>query len=208
MKIKGNFLEFLYKKFSAIYIEFVRFSSKIMIYGDQRFMDKFNEKFIFVFWHGDSYCFYLQARKNFCVLTTADREGEYISNLVRHFKGIPIRVPDKSSGRNLIYKIKKTVGNKYDLAMTLDGPLGPFHEPKVFPFVLARFLKRRIVPVAVSVKWKIRIASRWDRYMIPLPFNAIKFCVYPPVFVSSRDQDSEFMYIREKIKRKLKSSFI
>lgn len=102
-------------------------------------------------------------------------------------------------------KIRKKVKNHFDLAISLDGPLGPFHGPKVFPFVMALFTKYRIVPISIRVKRKIQSRKRWDQYTIPLPFNRIELHVHDPIEIERTDLNDYFLVKREKIRKEMES---
>ena len=172
------------------YIKLVYKTSKIKIDGNAEFFKSdYKEKFVFSFWHGCSYCFYPLIRgEKLCVITTENRRGGYISNICKNFGYIPIRVPDESKGGNYFLLIRKIIKDeaKASVAITFDGPLGPLHEPKVFPFAVALFTKRRVVPISINVKKKIVLNNRWDKFIVPLLFNNINVYVHDPIDVDKK----------------------
>ena len=186
----------------AYYILFVYKSSKVIKTGQYQLLNSDEkENFIFTFWHGDSHCFYPAAlERNIYVLITEDDRGNYIASLCGYFNYVPIRIPDRSTGKNLIFKIRKQINNQYDLAMSLDGPLGPYHVPKIFPFVMALFTKNRVVPLSIKIKRKIHVKKRWDKLTIPLPFNIIELHIHHPMKIEKEDLRNNFSLIQEKIK--------
>jgi len=205
MSLITKFLEKIYIQICIYYIEFVYKTSKIIRTGHHEFLHiANNEKFIISFWHGNSYCFYPLLRNNRqYVIATEDRRGNYISALCKHFGYATIRVPDNSKGGNFFYKIKKQIlsENRYNLIITLDGPLGPYHEPKEFPFIMALFLKYRIINMSITVRNKIPLTKRWDNYVIPLPFNKITIHANSPLEVSKKDIKEHFLLKREMTKK-------
>lgn len=58
-------------------------------------------------------------------------------------------------------------------ATSLDGPLGPYHEPKKLLFFLAEQARKEMVFVQFNYSHCITIKNRWDQYKIPLPFTKI-----------------------------------
>ncbi len=186
------------------YINFVYRTSKIIIYGDKEVLTQENrEKVIALFWHGDTYCLYpaLKGSKLY-VAVTRDRRGDYITEICNHYGYQTIRVPDISDGGNYLFKIRDIVNNKdvSNLAISLDGPLGPYHVPKDFSFVTALLTKRKLMPVAINVKRKIEFRKRWDNYKLPLPFNEIILDFHEPIEVTSADKNEKFESIKRKVK--------
>lgn len=190
--------------FLAGYINFVYSTSKIIIYGDKEVLtQESREKVIALFWHGDTYCLYpaLKGSKLY-VAVTRDRRGDYISGICNYFGYQTIRIPDLPDGGNYLFKIKNIVNKKdvSNLAISLDGPLGPYHVPKDFAFVTALLTKRKLMPIAISVKRKIEFQKRWDNYKLPLPFNEIILDFKEPIEVTSADKAEGFESIKGKIK--------
>ena len=81
--------------------------------------------------------------------------------------------------------MRKFLKNEYDLALALDGPMGPIYEPKLLVFKLAEFLNRKIIPINVKVFRKYIIKKRWDRYKLLLPFNHIEYFIGDPIDVKA-----------------------
>jgi len=184
------------------YIEFVYKTSNIVAKGKYNFLEAdHNEKFIIVFWHGDSYCLYpYLSGQGLYVITTNNGRGDYINLICNHFGYKTIRVPDESEGGNFLFKIRREINGPScaNLTITLDGPLGPYHEPKRFPFITAVLTKRKILPLTINCKRKIKLRGRWDNFTIPLPFNRIELQIYDPLEVTKKDLENESISIREK----------
>ena len=92
---------------------------------------------IFGFWHEDSFIMNL-VLKNLRgktapvdVIVTADTRGNYIEHMIKKCGGNALRIPD---GYAAFGALKKLMQSSYEqsrsLAIALDGPLGPRHEPK------------------------------------------------------------------------------
>ena len=135
------------------------------------------------------------------VITTKNGRGDYINLICNHFGYKTIRVPDESEGGNFLFKIRREINGPScaNLTITLDGPLGPYHEPKRFPFITAVLTKRKILPLTIKCKRKIQLKGRWDNFTIPLPFNRIELHVYDPLEVNKKDLENESIAIREQV---------
>ena len=109
---------------------------------------------------------------------TADARGNYIEYMVRQCGGNALRVPD---GYGAFTAIKKIVKDSYEkthsIAVALDGPLGPRHEPKKLAFYLSEHAEEDFVGITVSYSSCIRLWRRWDRYVIPLPWSTVDVSV-------------------------------
>ena len=183
------------KMFAAVttgYIKFVYKTSKIIVHGDMGFHSNpgaSDERYIICFWHGESYCFYpLLGDIGITIITTETRRGAYISELARRFGYKPIRVPDDTNGdgsfsiKNVINAVKGE-----HVAISLDGPYGPRHEPKRFPIVTSLVTKKKIQLLSVDVRRGLRVKWRWDKFVIPLPYNTMTFTFHEPFNVSKNE---------------------
>jgi len=185
------------------YIKFVYKTSKIVSTGQYGLLEaSHDEKFIIVFWHGDSYSLYpYLSGQGLYVITTNNGRGDYINLICNHFGYKTIRVPDESEGGNFLFKIRRVINGPScaNLTITLDGPIGPYHQPKRFPFITAVLTKRKVLPLTISCKRKIQLKGRWDNFAIPLPFNQIELHVYDPLEMTKKDLEDEAISIREKV---------
>ena len=175
-KIAENMLQWLFTR----YLSLIGRTVKIVwdednIYGDSQ---------IFGFWHEDSFFMNLVLEKlshktaPVDVIVTADTRGNYIEDMVRRCGGNALRVPD---GYKAFPALRKIVQDSYEkthsLAVALDGPLGPRHEPKKLAFYLSEHAEEEFVGVSLSYSACLRLTRRWDKYVIPLPFTAVTVAV-------------------------------
>ncbi|HPI98845.1 MAG TPA: hypothetical protein PLV56_08875 [Synergistales bacterium] len=192
--------------FYALYIRIVYWSSRVEMNGRQILSEnEGREKFLFIFWHGESYCLYplLEGRKAYAVVTS-DTRGNYIAPLCSYFGYSSIRLPDRREKGNSFHVLRKVMGNADgDLLLSLDGPTGPYHCPKDFPFALAMYLRYRVIPISMDMKRKVSLRRRWDRFTIPLPFNRIVFTFHDPLTVSKSDLEEDFSFLKEKVRSEM-----
>jgi lysophospholipid acyltransferase (LPLAT)-like uncharacterized protein len=132
------------------------------------------------YWHGDSCCAQLllqqlSLKKNkIKVIVTADKRGDTIEKMINRHGGEAIRLPDGLKMRPFFKELR--LGSKARgeiLAASLDGPLGPLHEPKKLLFLLASQADKEMVYLHFQYRNVLRLENRWDRYAIPLPFCRI-----------------------------------
>jgi hypothetical protein len=55
-----------------------------------------------------------------------------------------------------------------------DGPFGPYRRAKPGALIVAREAGLPIQPWAVVARPSIRLARRWDRHIVPLPFSRLR----------------------------------
>lgn len=156
------------------------------------------------YWHGDSYCMQLvlaEIGKNnrINVIVTADKRGDIIEGMIKRKGARALRLPDGMNMRPFFRKLKKfAIKEEGILAASLDGPLGPLHEPKKLIFLLAAEAKKPVAYIHFQYKRVIRLKKRWDKYVIPLPFCRIS-AVVEDLGMFSNDDLREFDYIKQKL---------
>jgi lysophospholipid acyltransferase (LPLAT)-like uncharacterized protein len=185
------------------YIDFVYRTSKVHLTGRVDLLRKENgEKFVVLFWHGDSFCLYPALKGlHLFVVVTRDRRGDYISAVCNHFGYQTFRIPDASDGGNYLFQIRKTINGEMpaNIAITVDGPIGVYHVPKEFPLVIAAMTRRKVMPISVDVKRSVRLTKRWDKFKIPLPFNQIDIHFNEPMVVVRGEEQDPFNEIKKEI---------
>ncbi|MDR1669616.1 MAG: hypothetical protein LBR76_06635 [Oscillospiraceae bacterium] len=176
---------------TALYIRIVHATSRVTRKGrhDALFGE---ETFAVGFWHGSSFCYYpeLQKRGDF-IITTKHKRGNLIAAVGRRFGYVPFHMPDESDPDSTLLDIRRllsTASGKH-ICYSMDGPLGPYHVPQRFFLTTAWLAKKRVLPVSVTVKHKITLKKRWDKYIIPLPFARIDFTFHDPIEVKKNRFD-------------------
>ena len=175
-KLAENILQWLFTK----YLDFIERTVKIQWYEENHYGDSQ----IFGFWHEDSFFMNIVLDKLSAkttpvdVIVTADTRGNYIENMVQKSGGNALRVPD---GFKAFTALKKIVQDSYEkthsIAVALDGPLGPRHEPKKLAFYLSEHAQEEFVGISLSYSSCLRLKRRWDKYVIPLPFTTVTVAV-------------------------------
>lgn len=146
--------------------------------------NRYGDSQIFGFWHEDSFFMNLVLERlshkttPVDVIVTADTRGNYIENMIRRCGGNALRVPD---GYQAFAALRKIVQDSYEkthsIAVALDGPLGPRHEPKKLAFYLSEHAEEDFVGISLTYSSCLRLTRRWDKYVIPLPFTTVTVSV-------------------------------
>ncbi len=157
-------------------------------YNHQAIEDS-GDKIIYTFWHGQIFsATYFWRRRGIVVMTSRNRDGEYIAKVIRWFGfGAARGSSSRGSRRALAEMILET--RQSDIAFTIDGPRGPRHVAKPGAVWIAAKTGFPILPVhhAPNRKWAL---SSWDRFQIPKPFTRALILIGNPVYVP-RDVSEE-----------------
>nr|WP_236033230.1 lysophospholipid acyltransferase family protein [Helicobacter turcicus] len=136
--------------------------------------------------------------KKVWVLISKHFDGEIISNVVRYF-GIGVLRGSSSKGgiRALYHAIKKIENGEY-IAITPDGPRGPYHSVADGVVLLTQ---KTNVPVVVSRiffsnAWEFK---SWDKFRIPKPFSKAVFIIKEPLTLESLELEVARAFVKEKM---------
>ncbi|RDU73658.1 DUF374 domain-containing protein [Helicobacter aurati] len=148
------------------------------------------QNFIACLWHGNFLMMpylYAKVRKkpNMSFITSAHNDGIIIEKYFHSFGLQAIRGStgiDKGGTKALITAIR-ALKNGQDVAVTPDGPRGPYKS--IANGILLMGIKSGIgiCPCKISPKryWEL---NTWDKFCIPKPFTSIDYYIGEPLFLS------------------------
>jgi lysophospholipid acyltransferase (LPLAT)-like uncharacterized protein len=144
---------------------------------------------IYPFWHrcvlGATWIF---RQRNFAVLTSQSRDGEFIARVIERFGYVPIRGSSSRGGQRGLLEMRSFVLNGGGAAFTIDGPRGPRYVAKKGPVILARTTGVPITAFYVAME-KPWVINSWDAMMIPKPFSRAYIRVARKIFVADGADD-------------------
>ena len=73
------------------------------------------------------------------------------------------------------------------LAVSPDGPTGPYRRAQPGALIVARGSGLPLQPWAISARPAIRLRGRWDRHVVPLPFCRLRVEEAEPISVAARE---------------------
>ena len=146
---------------------------------------------IYPFWHrcvlGATWIF---RQRNFAVLTSRSREGEFIARVIQRLGYVPIRGSSSRGGQRGLLEMDRFVKNGGGAAFTIDGPRGPRFVAKRGPVLLARITGAAITAFYVAME-KAWVINTWDGMMIPRPFSHAFVRVARKIFVPPDASDEQ-----------------
>jgi lysophospholipid acyltransferase (LPLAT)-like uncharacterized protein len=136
---------------------------------------------IFCFWH--EYLlpvFYFHRHSGMHVVVSTSRDGKRLAAVLERWNYPLIRGSSTKGSENVLKESVDRLDKGATVAITPDGPRGPRREAKRGVALIALRAHVPIVPVAVDVRWAVRLLS-WDRFALPLPFAGIDIRYGAPI---------------------------
>ena len=154
-----------------------------------------DEQVVLAFWHEYNLCAVTVARGRRLRLphasfSTQGFRGVVISTMLRR-SGVRQVLPlppetDRAGARSFALRMAALGREGYSLAVTPDGPFGPYRVAKPGALIVAREAGLEIVPWAIAARPAIRLTGRWDRFLVPLPFSRLRLVAGGPMRVEER----------------------
>jgi len=154
---------------------------------------------IYVFWHGRIFmATYFWRNRGIVVMTSQNRDGEYIARVIRRFGyGAARGSSSRGSRRALVEMIQELRGQK-DVAFTIDGPRGPRYVAKPGASYLAWKTGDAILPFNITARNSWTLPS-WDQFQIPKPFSPALVLIGEPIYVRAEAAEEEICEAQRKI---------
>lgn len=140
---------------------------------------------IFCFWHGRMimHPFVKPRGRRMYVLISHHNDGALITRTMRWFGIDSVRIARKRRGVTAMRELFAVTERGDNIAITPDGPRGPFQQAADGAAYVAMKTGYAIIPVTFSARryWRLR---SWDRFMIPKFFTRIVFIAVDPMILS------------------------
>jgi hypothetical protein len=155
------------------------------------------EQAVLTFWHEYNLALFVvaSARRGdlpHASFTTETPRGTVIRTIFESVARGPVVIlplPDErdvAAARTLAQRLGDLGASGYSLVVTPDGPWGPHRVAKPGALIVARQAGLPILPLAVRARPAVRLLSRWDRQLLPLPFSRLDLVVGKRLAVDAR----------------------
>jgi hypothetical protein len=161
------------------------------------------QRAIMTFWHGRIFmATYLFRNQGIVVLTSRNRDGEYIARVIQRFGYEAARGSSSRGSHAATADALKALKNGKDVGLAIDGPRGPRYVAKRGAAYLARKSGFPVVPFTLSVekKWMTR---SWDHFQIPRPFSRALCLIGDPIYAGAADTREDISAVEEQIQHSL-----
>lgn len=151
-------------------------------------LSRAKEGAIFAFWHSDLIMIAHAGqhlgftRKDTYFLSSTSRDGELLSRVAAHFGVKSVKGSSTRGGARGLLDLKGKVSNGANVAIAVDGPLGPPLKAKSGVILLAKSTSIPVYPVAFHLSRKI-VLNSWDKTEIPKPFSRCHVKLGEPIHI-------------------------
>ena len=155
------------------------------------------------FWHGKLLLapfIYQKLRKDvkIGVMISDHFDGEMIAKTMGFFHFNTIRGSSSKGGIKALKESFGMINKGYDIAITPDGPRGPYQS--LADGIVSISQKKALMIVAFNYKassfWELK---SWDKFMIPKPFSTVDFYASEPFCIDGLNKEDAKQLIKEKL---------
>jgi lysophospholipid acyltransferase (LPLAT)-like uncharacterized protein len=122
--------------------------------------------------------------------STRTFRGEVMNAMLASIGAGSVPLPaegERSEATRLSRELARLGREGATLAVSPDGPEGPYRRAKPGALIVARESGLALHPWAVVARPSVRLNGRWDRHVVPLPFGRLRVVEAEPIRVGSRD---------------------
>ena len=185
-------------RFGSILVNLLCATLRYKVIDEAGFLEKpFPRPVVLLVWHNRIlampavYRRYYPKRKGLLVLTSASRDGAYLSEFVRCFGMGSVRGSSSRRGAAALLDLIRNLEAGFDLCITPDGPRGPRYSLGPGALLLSERCQVPLLPLLVeySAFWRFK---SWDGFAVPKPFSKVRVIIGQPQDVRSTSSDEEF----------------
>ena len=143
---------------------------------------------------------YCTRRKGLLVLTSASRDGAYLSEFVRCFGLGSVRGSSSRRGAAALFDLIRTLEEGFDLCVTPDGPRGPRYSLGPGAILLSERCQVALVPLLIEYSGYWRFKS-WDGFAVPKPFSKVTVTISPKIQIGVTSSEGEFEDERKRVEK-------
>jgi lysophospholipid acyltransferase (LPLAT)-like uncharacterized protein len=139
-------------------------------------------------------------RKGLLVLTSASRDGAYLSEFVRCFGLGSVRGSSSKRGTAALLDLVRALQEGFDLCVTPDGPRGPRYSLGPGVILLSGRCQVPLVPLLIeySAYWRFK---SWDGFAVPKPFSKVTINILPKIQIGETGSEAEFETERKRVEK-------
>ena len=159
---------------------------------------------IFVVWHGRTMVpsvIMALYRMRSCAVASRHKDGRLMAKIQRLFGATAIYGSTSAGAVSVLREgVRVLHKEKRCIVMCPDGPSGPSLHLQDGAMYFAKMANAPIIPVCFSSS-KSWFQTRWDRYLVTLPFAKTITDIGDPIFVKADIKTAAFEKEREKIEK-------
>lgn len=143
---------------------------------------------------------YYVRRKGLRVLTSASRDGAYLSEFVRWFGLDSVRGSSSRRGAAALLDLIRTLEDGFDLCVTPDGPRGPRYSLGPGVILLSERCNVPLMPLLIEYSAYWRFTS-WDGFAVPKPLSEVTVTILPRIQIGVTGSEAGFENERQRVEK-------
>ena len=171
-----------------------------------------NKKIIFAMWHSDECCIHgipNEQRDKVGVLISKSVDGEIIARVVKKLgysliRGSQDKGTQNKGGVKATMEMIEWLNEDKNVAIMIDGPVGPLHRVKNGVIKVAKHTGAVIIPVVwYSPNLSFLKLPTWDKFKFPIWFTKIVNLYGDPIYVPEECSTEQEQDIKEQLRQAL-----
>lgn len=168
----------------------------------------FSGPVILALWHDGIFantpvwCKHVGKHRHIVVLTSASKDGAVLEAAMGVFGVAAVRGSSSRRAVAGLIGLRQAMRAGSDTCITPDGPRGPRHVCQPGIIKLAQTTGAPIIPMRCGIS-SMRRLKTWDRFIIPLPFSAVRVCFGKPIHLAKDADDETFDAARKTLEDEL-----
>ena len=156
-----------------------------------------NGRIIYAFWHEHLGAVAKAGRIEFKIhrpiyaMISQSRDGDILAKAVSWLGIRTVRGSSTRGGTAALKKMIAVLENEGNVALAVDGPLGPRHTIHPGIFLLAKQTGAAIVPLTWQYE-NVWTFKSWDQAKLAKPFSKLQLQFHSPIFISKKADREEF----------------
>ncbi|MCU7496596.1 MAG: lysophospholipid acyltransferase family protein [Ignavibacteria bacterium] len=164
---------------------------------------KENKNFVVAFWHGSMLVpWYISRNHNFSALVSKSKDGALLEKVLSRWNYRVVRGSSNDGGSLALRMLLDMAASGRPIAITPDGPKGPYHKMKAGAVVVARKAGIPLILLGVGIKEK-RTLKSWDQFEVPKFFTTVNLVFSDPVCLHEELSYEETSKLIEECEHKL-----
>lgn len=191
--MKRRFFLWLSAGIAGRLIRLLKRTVTLTVVGEENLTGVMNSggKAIFVFWHGNMSIPLMRHIDNGVVVLVSEHgDGEIISRILNSLGCDLVRGSTTRGGARALKDLMKRLKSPGIIAITPDGPTGPYRTLKIGAVILAHRTNVPIIPMSAYTN-KPRFLKSWDRFHVVIPFTKCVLMYGEPVHIERDLNETE-----------------
>ncbi len=153
------------------------------------------EQVVLAFWHeynlvAATAAYKLRRARRHVSFSTQTFRGEVMNAMLAAIGAGSVPLPaenERAEAARLSRELARLGREGASVAVSPDGPMGPYRRAKPGALIVARESGLPLQPWAVVARPSLRLNGRWDRHIVPLPFGRMRVVEAEPIAVGARE---------------------